>query len=171
MEYSAREAVVVLPFMVWLDDHQSWFANLLRGSIGNVDEEIAGPTDISHEGFLKSWWRTEASHQTEYGIRPFRTSPYAYVSHGITDGERTILLAHVRYYYDRFAHHGTELGFTVPLEYGLNLDCGSSYEFGSRDPQRFAVKLVKEFTNGGVAHIGFEVHQHPALIAGITLGW
>ena len=171
LEYGGREAIVVLPFMVWLDENQTWFADLLRGSIGNVNEEIAAPLDISQQSVQQSWWRTEAGRRTDYGIRPFRTSPYAYVSHGITDGERTILLAHVRYYYDRFVHHRMELGFSVPLEYGMTLDCGNSYELGSHDPQRFAVKLIKELKGGGAAHVGFEVRQHPALIAGITLGW
>lgn len=171
IEYGSREAIVTLPFMVWLDENQSWFAELLRGSIGNVDEEIAAPLDISHEGVQRSWWRAEASQGTEYGLRPFRTSPYAYVSQGISDGERTVLLAHIRYYYDRFAHHRMELGFSVPLEYGMTFDCGHSYEFGSHDTQRLAVKLVKEFSNGGTAHVGFEVRKHPALIAGISFGW
>ena len=31
--------------------------------------------------------------------------------------------------------------------------------------------LVKEWKAGGTAHVGFEVRQHPALIAGISLGW
>jgi hypothetical protein len=171
LQYGAREAVVELPLMIWLDDNQSWFADLLRGSIGNVNEEIAAPLDYSHERVQQSWWRTEAARGTDYGIRPLRMSPYAYVSHGITDGDRTILLAHIRYYYDHFAHHRMELGFSVPLEYGMTLDCGNSYQFGSHDTQRIAVKLVKEWKSGGTAHVGFEVRQHPALIAGISLGW
>jgi hypothetical protein len=171
LEYGGREAILAIPLMLWLDENQSWFAKLLRGSIGNVNEEIAAPLDISHEGLQQSWWRAEASQGTDYGIRPFRTSPYAYVSHGITEGDRIILLAHIRYYYDRFAHHRMELGFSVPLEYGIMLDCGNSYEFASHDAQHIAIKLVKELRGGGMARVGFEVRQHPALIAGITFGW
>jgi len=172
IRYGTREAAVSLPFMLWLDyNNQGWFADLLRGSVGNVDEEIAAPLDISHEGVQQSWWRAEASRRTEYGIRPFRTSPYAYVSHGFSDGDRIVLLAHIRYYYERFAEHRVELGFSMPLQYGMTLDCGNSYQFGSHDTERFAIKLVKEFKGGGVAHVGFDIKHHPALIAGITFGW
>ena len=172
LEYSAREAVVDLPFMVWLNENEGWFASLLRGSIDNVNEEIAAPLDISHQSVLETRWRNEASSGTQYGIRPLRMSPYAYLSHGITDGQRTILLAHVRYYYDHFADHRVELGFSVPLEYGMALDLGHSYQFGSHDQQRLAVKLIKELKGGsGVAHVGFEIRQHPALIAGVTFAW
>jgi hypothetical protein len=171
LEYSGREAVVELPVMVWLDEHGSWIADLLRGSIGNVNEENAGPMDISHDSVQQSWWRNEASRGLEYGIRPFRTSPYAYLSEAIRDGERTILLAHVRYYYDLFEHHRAEVGFSVPLDFGMTLDVGNSYQFGGDDQQRFAVKLVKDLKGGGAAHLGFEVRQHTALIAGVTFAW
>jgi hypothetical protein len=173
IEYSAREAIVELPFMVWLDEHESWFADLLRGSVGNVNEEIATPLDVSHASIQEARWRSEASRGTQYGIRPLRMSPYAYVSQGFSDGEQTIFLAHVRYYYDRFADHRVELGFSVPLEYGMTLDLGHSYQFGSHDQQqRLAVKLIKDLKGGsGVAHVGFEIRQHPALIAGVTFGW
>lgn len=171
VEYGAREVVVELPFMIWLDDHQSWLAELLRGSIGNVSEEGVAPLDLSYEGVEQSWWRNLARGGTHYGIRPFRTSPYAYISHGITDGEKTILLANVRYYYDRLANHRVELALSVPLAYGMALDFGSAYEFGTHDEQRLVVKLLKELKGGGVAHLGFEVREHPALIAGISFGW
>jgi hypothetical protein len=160
-EFGTREAAIELPFMIWLDDHQGWFADFLRGSVGNVDEETVGPLDISHEAVAESWWRSFARGGTHYGIRPFRTDPYAYVSHEFTDGNDTILLAHARYYYDHF----------VPIASGLALDFGSAYQFGQHDARRLVVKLLKEFKNGGVAHLGFEVRDHPTLIAGISFTW
>jgi hypothetical protein len=170
-EYGTREAVVELPFFIWLDDHQSWFADLLRGSIGNVGEESVAPLDPVYEGVEQSWWKSLSNGGTHYGIRPFRTSPYAYVSHAISDGDKTILLANLRYYYDRFADHRVELALSLPMPYGMALDFGSAYEFGSNDKQRLVVKLLKELKGGGVAHLGFEVKEHPALIAGITFHW
>jgi hypothetical protein len=171
IEYGTREAAVELPFMVWLDDHEGWFANLLRDSVDNVTEETASPLDPARESVLQSWWRNEARNGTHYGLRPLRGSPYAYLSHGISDGERTILLAHARYYYDRFANHRFELAFSVPLDYGMTFDIGSAYQFGTHDQERFVVKLVRELKGGGIAHVGFEVRQHPELIAGITFTW
>lgn len=170
-EYGGREAAMEMPLILWLDDRQTWFANLLRGSIDNTAEETVRPLSAGREGFEQARWRDEASRGTHYGIRPLRTSPYAYVSQGFSDGERTVLLAHVRYYYDRFARHRVELAFSVPLEYAMSLNVGSSYEFVSHNQQHAAIKLVKELKGGGVAFAGFEVRQRPALIAGITLGW
>jgi hypothetical protein len=94
------------------------------------------------------------------------------VSHGIKDGgHNTVLLANLRYYYDHFANHRVELALSVPVAYGMALDFGGAYEFGGRDNQRLVVKLLKEFKGGGIAHVGFEVRDHPALIAGITFAW
>lgn len=170
-EYGVRDAAMEMPLMLWLDDYQSWFANLLRGSIDNTSEETVKPLDATREGLEQTRWRNEASRGTHYGIRPLRTSPYAYVSQGIGSSEHTVLLTHVRYYYDRFARHRVEFAFSVPLRYAMSFDVGTSYEFHSDNPERIAVKLVKELKNGGVGFAGFEVRQHPALIAGIAFGW
>ena len=170
-EYGARDAAMEIPLVLWLDNHQSWFANFLRGSIDNTSEETVKPLDASHEGFEQARWRDEASRGTHYGLRPLRTSPYAYVSQGFGDVEHTVLLAHMRYYYDQFARHRVEFALSVPLEYDMSFDMGTSYQFTSHDRERLAVKLVRELKGGGVAFAGFEVRQHSALIAGITLGW
>jgi len=170
-EYGARDAAMEMPIVLWLDDHQSWFANLLRGSIDNTTEETVKPLEASREGLQQARWRNEASRGTHYGLRPLRTSPYAYVSQGFSDGERTVLLAHMRYYYDHLSRHRVEVALSVPLAYAMSFDVGSSYEFASHDQGRVAVKLVKQLRGGGMAFTGLEVRQHSALIAGITLAW
>ena len=170
-EYGARDASMEMPLLLWLDDYQSWFANLLRGSIDNTSEETVKPLDAAHEGFEDARWRDEASRGTHYGLRPLRTSPYAYVSQGFSDGERTVLLAHMRYYYDHLSRHRVEVALSVPLAYAMSFDVGSSYEFVSHDQGRVAVKLVKQLKGGGMAFTGLEVRQHSALIAGITMAW
>jgi hypothetical protein len=169
--YGAREASMELPVVTWLDENESWFAILLRGSVDNVTEETIHPLNVSRDGLEQARWRDESSRGTHYGVRPLSTSPYAYVSQGISDGEHTVFLAHVRYYYDHLSEHRIELALSVPLDYGLSLDVGNSYAFTSHREQRVAVKLVRELKYGGVAHVGFELRQHPALIAGITFGW
>jgi len=90
---------------------------------------------------------------------------------GFSDGEKTILLTHVRYYYDRLSNHRVELALSVPIAYGMAFDFATSHQFGTRNEERLVVKLLKELKGGGVAHLGFEVKQHPALIAGISFGW
>jgi hypothetical protein len=172
VQYGTREAVVDLPLMAWLDEHDGWFADLLRGSIDDVGEEEVSPLRLSYERAEQSWWKRLADSGTHYGLRPFRTSPYAYVSHGFTDGgDNTVLLANLRYYYDHFAHHRVELALSVPMAYGMTLDFGSAYEFGAHEDQKLVVKLLKEIKGGGIAHVGFEVRDHPTLIAGITFPW
>jgi hypothetical protein len=170
-EYGTREAVVDLPLMLWLEEHNGWFADLVRGSLDDVAEESISPLSLSYERVEQSWWKRLASGGLHYGVRPLRTSPYAYVSHGITDGENTILLANVRYYYDHFSNHRVELALSLPLAYGMTVSFGSAYEFGAHEDQKLVVKLEKELKGGGVAHVGFEVRDHPALIAGITFAW
>jgi hypothetical protein len=171
IEFGTREAVVELPLILWLDDRDGWLGALVRGSIDDVGEEAVAPLSLSYESVEQSWWKRLANSGTHYGIRPFRTSPYAYVSHGISDGERTILLANVRYYYDHFSNHRVELAMSVPVAYGMTLNFGSAYEFGARENQKLVVKLLKELKGGGEAHVGFEVRDHPTLIAGITFAW
>ena len=171
VQYGLREAAVEIPVMTWFDDYDGWFAHVLRDSVDNVDEEVQEPLSLSYRGVQRSWWRNLASGGTHFGVRPFRTSPYAYVSHGFSDGERTILLTHVRYYYDRFSNHRVELALSLPLSYGMAFDCASAYQPGAHDEERLVVKLVKELKGFGIAHVGFEVKQHPALIAGISFGW
>lgn len=171
-EYGAREAAIELPFMTWLDEHQGWFADLLRGSIGNVSEEAISPTSLSYQDVEQSWWKHLATSGTHYGFRPFRTDPYAYVSHAFVDGGgNTVVLANVRYYYDHFSDHRFELALSVPVAYGFDLDVGSFCQFGAHDARRFAVKLVKQLKGGGVAHLGVEVRTRPVLIAGISFPW
>src|SRR5262249_54469381 len=109
---------------------------------------------------------------THYGIRPLSTSPYVYISHAIKDGAaNTIFVANLRYYYQHFADHRFELALSVPLAYGLALDLGSAYQFGIHEDQKFVVKFLKEFKGGGIAHLGFEVREHPSIIAGISFAW
>jgi hypothetical protein len=171
IEYGTREAAVELPLMLWLDDHEGWLADLLRGSIDDVGEEAVSPLQLSYESVEQSWWKRLANSGMHYGLRPFRTSPYAYVSRGISDGQNTVLLVNARYYYDHFANHRVELALSVPVAYGMALDFGSAYEFAGRDNHRLVVRLLKELKAGGIAHVGFEVRDRPTVIAGITFPW
>lgn len=171
--YSCREAAVEMPAMFWLQDHQGWLADLLRDSVGSVAEESIAPSNPSFRTVEQSWWRTLLKDgETHYGVRPLRTSPYAYVGRSVRDGaNNVVLLADVRYYYDRFSQHRFELALSVPLALGLSIDMGGSYQFGTYDDRRLSVRLVKELKGGGIAHIGLEQRVHPTMIAGITFVW
>jgi len=168
--YSLREAAIELPIMIWLKERQGFLADLLVNSVGNVEEEAVSPLDASYGLVQRLWWRRLAEDSgMRYGIRPFRTDPYAFWSLGIRDGERVFLFANVRYYYRLFADHRFEIALSLPLTHGFAIDIGTSYDFGRYgDERRLAIKLFKELKTGGIVHIGLEAKERPALLAGIT---
>lgn len=172
-DYGTREAALEMPIVLWLDGHQGWFADLLRDSVGNVAEQSITPLNVSYRAVEESWWHTLLrDDETHYGIRPFSSSPYAYVGRGVRDGADNVLfLANLRYYYDHLSEHRFELAVSVPLMYGLALDLGSGYQFGTHDERNFAVRLLKELKGGGIVTLGVQMRQRPIMMAGITFTW
>ena len=83
----------------------------------------------------------------------------------------TLFLADARYYYDRFCDHRFELALSVPMAYGWSADFVSAYQLGKENNRSVAVQLLKEISRRGVAHVGFQVQEHPLMIAGITFTW
>ena len=171
--YGAREAAIEQPIFLWLADRQGFLADLLQNSVGSVQEESVGALDISYRPVERSWWKRLAENgDLRYGVRPFKTDPYAFMSAGFQDGDRLLLLGNLRYHWDHFADHRFEIALSVPLAYGIMMDFGTSYRFGRHDEEkRLVVKMLKEFKGGGIVHFGFEVHEHPVLFAGITARW
>jgi hypothetical protein len=168
--YGLREASVDLPIMSWLEDRQDFLAAFLRNSVDSVGEEAVAPLDLSYRVAERSWWkRLSENGDVHFGVRPFRTSPYAFMSTAIRDDDRLLMLAHVRYHYRNFADHRFEIALSVPLAHGFEVDLGTSYQFGRHgNEERLVVKLEKEFKSGGILHIGCEAGEHPAFFAGIA---
>ena len=171
--YGVREAAVDLPIMLWIKDRQGFLADFLRNSVDSVGEEAVAPLDVSYRLVERSWWkRLTESGQVSYGIRPFRTSPYTFLSLGIKDGDRLLLLGHVRYYYCHFADHRFEISLSVPLAHGFAIDLGTSYQFGRNgEEERLVVKVSKELKAGGIVHVGLEARERSAFFAGIAFPW
>lgn len=168
-----REASVDLPVLVWLNERQGLLADFLRNSIDSVQEEAVSPLDVSYRAEERSWWRrVSESGAVRYGIRPFTTSPYTFLTVALRDSEELFLLAHVRYHYRNFADHLFEIALSLPLPHGVAMDVGTSYQFGRHDAQeRLTFKLFKEFKSGGIMHVGVDVQRHPAFFAGIAFPW
>jgi hypothetical protein len=171
--YSARDAIADSPFMVWLEQRQETLATFLRDSINSVEEESVSPLDASYGFVERSWWKgLRKSGAIRYGLRPFRSSPYAFTSFAVRDENEVFFLSHIRYYYDDLSEHRFEVAMSVPMAHGFALDVGTSYEFGRhRGEERLAIKIVRELRNGGIAHLGFELRERPILLAGITMLW
>ncbi len=173
LNYSLRDAVVESPVMVWLQERQEFLASFLRDSIDSIEEESVSPLDGSYGRVERAWWKDVRQRgAVRYGIRPFRTSPYAFTSFAVKDRNEVFFMGHVRYYYDRFAEHRFEFALSVPVAYGFAIDLGTSYQFGRHaDSRRAGIKLFKELKTGGIAHLGFELRERPVILAGITFPW
>jgi len=165
-----REITVDTPIMVWLKERQRFFGDLLRNSVGNVEEDAVAPLDLSYGLVERSWWRRlSEGGSLRYGLRPFRTDPYAFLGLAIKDGESLVLLTHVRYHYRLLGDHFFEIALSLPLAHGFAIDIGTTYEFGRYgEEKRAAIKLAKELKAGGIVHVGLEAKERPMLLAGIS---
>lgn len=175
LKYGGRGAILGIPPLLWVDSHPGLFGDLLRGSVDNVGEQSISPLNASYSAVQQSWWKNLLHDGgTYYGIRPISTSPYAYISHGFIDGGgKPVVLANLRYYYDHLSDHRVELALSFPLAEGLSADVGTAYRFGRGEEgnQTCAIQLIKDFKGHGTAHVGFQMQQHPILLAGVTFTW
>ena len=171
--YGLREATVDLPLLTWLKERQGLLADFLRNSMANVGEEAVAPSELSYHVVERSWWdRLSEGGSLRYGIRPFRTAPYAFAGIGFRDGERVILLANVRYIFRDFAEHKFELALSVPLTHGLSVDIGAAYKFDQRDTgEHLVFKLFKQLNQRGIFYVGMEVREQPSVFAGLSAAW
>ena len=171
--YGLREATADLPIVAWFEERQGILGGFFRNSVGSVAEEAVAPLDPSYRLVEQSWWkRLSENNDVSYGIRPFSTSPYAFLSFALKEAGTVFLLGHVRYHYVSFAEHRFEVALSVPLARGVGLDLGTSYQFGQHGHEEgLVVKFLKEFKSGGILHIGMEARKHPAFFAGIAIPW
>jgi len=171
--YGLRESTVDVPILLWLQERQGILADFFRRAIGNVGEEAVAPLDPSYRLAEQSWWkRLEEKNEVRYGIRPFTTSPYAFLSFVLKEGGTACLLGHVRYHYVSLAEHRFEVALSFPLGRGLGFDLGTSCQFGRHGHQEgLVVKLLKEFKTGGILHLSMEARDHTAVFAGVALPW
>jgi len=168
--HGLREASVDLPLMQWLKERQGLLADFLRNSVANVGEESVAPNEPSYHLVERSWWdRLSENSGLRYGIRPFRTAPYAYAGIGIRDGETLLMLANLRYVFRNFNEHKFELALSLPLTHGLSVDVGAGYKFDRDEAgEHFVLKLFKKLDNGGIFYVGMELREQPAMYAGIS---
>jgi len=171
ISYAARDVAVETAFMEWLAERQSFLAGLLRNSVGNAAEEKVSPLDPGYGVTEQSWWRRFAENgDFRYGLRPFRTNPYAFASMAVRDGEKLLFLTHIRYHYDSFADHNFELALSMPLTHGYFANFGTSYQFGRNETEkRLVVKISKDLADGGIFHVGVELKQSPVMLAGVSV--
>ena len=172
---SARDTLLTLdlPVLSWIRQQHGFFARLLWNSLDNSDEESVSPLDPSYRSMEYSWWKTQLEEgHLRYGVRPFRTDPYAYVGGRIKDMAHVLFLWDARYYFKNFGDHCFELTLSAPITTSISIELGTSYQFGQHASEKKAVlKLLKTFKSGGIFNAGIEMRDRPALVAGITLPW
>jgi hypothetical protein len=175
---SARDAALELdlPGLEWLREQQGFLADFLWNSLDSVDEQSISPLNPSYQPDESSWWNEQSEGGLlRYGVRPFRTDPYAYLGWRIKDGGRVWLLGDVRYYYVNYDCQRFELALSVPIARGLSIELGTSYQFGTQQAEKNVVlKLLKTIKSGGILYLALQARQQPeqpVLIAGITVPW
>jgi hypothetical protein len=170
--YSLREAALGFPLIGLLDENPTIAFELLRGTVDEVNEESVSPIDPSFGLAERSWWkRLSSGGHLRYGLRPFRTNPYAFLSFRLNRDERTYLLGHVRYYFRHWAEQRLDLAMSLPLVGGFAIDAGTSFTFGNESTHNAVVKLFKNLGSAGVMHVGVEIKDHPTLLAGVAFPW
>jgi hypothetical protein len=170
-EYSLRDASFGLPVMNWLESSQDAFGSFLHDSVDAVEEESVSPFSLSSGQAERTWWQSLATKRPyRFGLRPFRTSPYAYLALRLKEAGQTVLMGNLRYYLQNFSDHRFELSFSIPMPGGMAFDVGTYYQFGLHEEQhRMVAKIFKPLTHGGMLHLGVEVQRNPLIFAGITM--
>jgi hypothetical protein len=168
---SFREAAVELSIVTWLEGRRGVLADFLRQAVNAVDEEAVAPLDPSYRVLERSWWKRLAeSRDFHYGIRPFRTSPYVFVSKGFWSGDTLLVLMDLRYHYRDLAEHQFECALSVPLARGFAMDIGTAYQLRRHDETlNMVLKISKQLQHGGIVHVGLEVQEHPRFQVGVSI--
>jgi hypothetical protein len=172
---SAKEAALELdlPILEWLREQQGFLADFLWNSYDNVEGRSVSPLDWSYQSDERSWWNEQPdSNSLHYGLRLFRTDPYAYFSWRFKDGEHVWLLGDARYYCRISGGQHIELTLSTPVMDGLSIEFDTSCDIGMHQAEKkAALRMLKTFKGGGFLEVALEARQQPRLTASITMPW
>ena len=172
---SAQEAALEmdLPILEWLREQRGFLADFLWNSYDNVEERSVAPRNWSYQLDERFWWTEQSgSDSLHYGLRLFRTDPYAFLSWRIKDGDHVWLLGDARYYCRIFGGQRIELTLSTPVVDGLSIEFGTSCDIGMHQTEKkAALRLLKTFKGGGFLQVALEARQQPRLTASITMPW
>jgi hypothetical protein len=132
---SLRDSVADgFPTDLWQDRFEAWLASFIVGTIGNAEEEHFRVTSIVYSDVRSSWETAHRAASIQFGVRPWRSSPYVYVQAqaGHLDG-RALLTFEGRAGYTLFGAGRLEGRLTLALPYQFRLGAGVAI-----DPARIA---------------------------------
>jgi hypothetical protein len=184
-------ALAALPLGRWADYWQGPLTDLLIGTLGNPEEEHIEITSSSYSAVRSSWERANENAGFQWGVRPWRTSPYVYflAQAGRMEGRRLITFEG-RGGYTMFGSTRLEARLTLQLPARFRLAAGGSVDptrmsSDSSDSTHFAVTLErllrsKVFGSDGIFYVGFRSgpnggfsnagHEN-LVVAGLSRSW
>jgi hypothetical protein len=184
-------ATEALPLSHWPEEWHGWLGELVAGTIGNPQEEHLELTSVTYSAVRTSWERDAGKATVQWGVRPWRTSPYVYMlAHaGRLDGQPLITFE-TRAGYTMFGSSKIEGRLTFQLPESFRISGSGSVDparFGSSDPSAstFGVTLervVRVFSRepAGVFYVGFRSgvndsgpisRREHLIVAGFARAW
>ena len=122
---------------------------VISGSIGNPEEEHIQLTSVSYSAVRSSWEGVNENEALQWGVRPWRTSPYLYfLTHaGHFDG-RPLFTVEGRTGYTLFGSENTEARLTLQLPASFRIAGSAGF-----DPFRLSSN------EHGAAHFGVTLER------------
>jgi hypothetical protein len=184
-------AFATLPLDEWQDHSQSWITSLVLGSLGTPEEEHVRLTAIAYSDVRAAWETTDRKAGIQFGIRPWRTSPYAYIlAHAGHWNGGPLITFEGRARYTMFGSARLEGRLSMPLPSGFRLGGGISVDplrlrAGEPDPTGFGVTLERVIRfNGrspdalfyvgfrsGLIQDGYTMRHENVIVAGLSKTW
>jgi hypothetical protein len=184
-------ALEVLPLEAWADHWGGWVSQAVTGTLGNSSEEHVQLTSITYSAIRSSWEQANENVGIQWGIRPWRTSPYVYfLAHaGHADGQPLITFEG-RARYTLFGDPRLEARLALQLPGAFRLAAAGSVDptlFGTHDPDLTHISITLErvirsrnLQPDSVFYIGFrsgvnrdelERRQENMMVMGFATRW
>jgi hypothetical protein len=167
-------AAEALPLDMWQDHWQGWLGRLISGTLGNPEEEHIQMTSISYSAVRSSWEKVNERGGIQWGVRPWRTSPYIYfLAHAGRLAGLPLITFEGRSGYSMFGSAKVEARMTLQLPASFRISGGASVDLtrtasNESGANHFAVTLERvlrsrAFAPDSVFYVGFR--------SGVTGGW
>ncbi len=183
-------AASALPLDLWQENWERGLGSFLAGTLGNPEEEHIQLRSSSYSAVRSSWERANENAGIQWGIRPWRTSPYLYfLAHAGRLNGRRLLTIETRTGYALFGSFQIEGRLALQLPGSLRIaGSGAVYptRLGHGDPEstHFSFTLERVLSSRdelkGVFFLGFRsganhTHSDPQheniLLAGLSRPW
>ena len=168
LDYSAREAFLDAPLMLWLHEREDALSSFFKNSIGSVDEEEVLANDVSYQQSSERWWKRLEQNGVRYGIRPFQRNPYVYASYALGNARNPFAFVNTRYYLEGLNDHRAEVTASFRAMKRTTLDVGTSYSFGRDERSGFTLRFTRKTGRQGLIFAGVGLRQHNEFVAGFT---